>query len=58
MTIYVVETMCDYCTQIGFSTSRKVTEAKAKEFTCHTNRKAWVEVYTTDKNNWCDFDGD
>lgn len=58
MTIYVVETMYDYCTQMGFSTSKKKAEEKAKELERLIHRKTWVETYTTDKNDWCAFDGD
>ena len=56
MTIYVVEMMYDYTTQIGFSTSRKVAVEMAKKFKEKTKMDYWVKEYTTGKDNWVEFD--
>ena len=58
MKIYVVETMYDYTTHLGFSTSKKVAEKIAKEYTKKYNHSAWVREYKEDKNLWCDFEMD
>lgn len=64
MKIYVIETSGDYTTQIGFSTSRKVAEQKAKElieyFHSHgwKNNTAWVTEYSEGKNLYCEFNNE
>lgn len=58
MTIYVVEFMYDYTTQLGYSTDRKVAEKMAKKFSKEQHEDAWVKEYTLDKNKWCEFCGD
>ncbi len=65
MKIYVVESLFDYTTQFGFSTSRKVAEQKMKEIeerdkefypNCHHH--FWIEEYSEGKELWADFNGD
>ena len=58
MKIFVVETLCDYTVQLGYSTSRKVAEEKAKELQKIFRKKVWVEEYTIGKDNWVEFNGD
>ena len=56
MTIYVVETIIDYCEQIGFSTDRVIAQKKANELNKNSNyREFYVTAYTLDKSNWCEF---
>ena len=58
MKIYVVETMNDYTTQIGFSTDKKVAEREAEQCRKNIHKDFWVTPYTLDKNTWCDFNGE
>ena len=57
MKIYVVETIADYCVQVGFSTDRKIAEKKAKELnkTCKYP-EFFVTEYTLNNKNWCEFE--
>lgn len=56
MKIYVVETIADYCEQIGFSTDKKVAEKEAKRLNKTSKyRHFFVSEYTLDKTNWCEF---
>ena len=57
MIIYVVESMGVYLTeQIGWSTSLKVAEEKAKEFSNNIEEDCWVTEYELDEEEWCEFD--
>lgn len=57
MKVYVVETIADYCEQIGFSTDRKVAEKKAKELNKTSKyHDFFVTEYTLNNENWCEFD--
>lgn len=58
MTIYVVEQLYDYTIQIGWSTSQKVAEQMCEEYSKESSRPCWVNKYTTNKNNWSEFDCD
>lgn len=58
MKIYVVECMHDYVTQLGWSTSREIAQKKCEEYLRKANLHCWVAEYTTNKNNWCEFDCD
>lgn len=56
MKIFVVEILLDDVQQIGFSTSKQVAEQKVKEYYAKHNILPWVTEYTTNKDNWCNFD--
>ena len=56
MKIYVVETITDYCVQVGFSTDKKVAEEKAKKLNKTSKyHDFFVTEYTLGKKNWCEF---
>ena len=56
MKIYVVETVMDYCVQVGFSTDKKVAEKEANKLNKTSKYYDYfVTEYTLDKNNWCEF---
>ena len=60
MKIYVVETIGDYCYQLGYSTSKAVAEKKAKEYheasKSRCTKEYFVTEYTLGKDNWCKFE--
>ena len=58
MKIYVIETVFDYTTQCGFSSSKKIAEKIAKEMSNKYGRKYWVHEYTENKNLYTEFDND
>lgn len=63
MKIYVVETSGDYVAQIGFSTSRKVAEQKAKELTEYFRlhgwkNDIWVTEYSEGTDLYCEFNNE
>ncbi len=58
MRIYVVETMCDYTEQLGFSTSKQIAEKKAKEYSKYLKKSCWVKEYDSGEKNWIEFCGD
>lgn len=61
MKIYVVETIFDYCTQIGASLSKDTAERIAKECSKKKGpfgyKKYWVQEYEIN-DKFTEFDGD
>ncbi len=61
MKIYVLETVFDDDVQLGFSTSKKVAEQKAKEWeegyfkNCGRHIHVWITEYKEGKDKYCEF---
>ena len=58
MKIYVIEMMCDYTTQIGWTTSEQIAKEKCEEISVKLGRECWIREYQIGKKNWCEFDCD
>lgn len=55
MKIYVVETICDYLIQIGFSPSKEVAQKEADELN-KSGGDYFVTEYQAANNGFCEFE--
>lgn len=55
MKIYVVETICDYLIQIGFSPSKEVAQKEADELN-KFGGDYFVTEYQAANNGFCEFE--